>query len=145
MDPNNTGPDEGQGISLAGLLNTTDAVAPSEGVILIMTTEKLDPALIRKGRVGSMFHFALPGKEELKDLFMPLVLKDSIQWRKNLRSAYLRIRSQPRRSRDLLWLVGRKTCWLTKPSRKQSIVLVRGCIEAAALDLMALGLSFPIS
>lgn len=65
------GPDEGQGISLSGLLNAIDGVASPEGVILIMTTnhpEKLDDALIRDTRVDLKARFALPGKGELRNL-----------------------------------------------------------------------------
>lgn len=50
----NPGPEEGQGISLSGLLNAVDGVAFAEGVVLVMSTnhpEKLDDALIRDGRV----------------------------------------------------------------------------------------------
>jgi mitochondrial chaperone BCS1 len=49
-----------KGISLSGLLNVIDGVASSEGRILIMTTnhiEKLDPALLRPGRVDLKIRF----------------------------------------------------------------------------------------
>lgn len=43
------------GLTLSGLLNAIDGVAASEGRILIMTTndlDKLDPALVRSGRIN---------------------------------------------------------------------------------------------
>lgn len=49
-------------ISLSGLLNTIDGAASHEGRVLIMTTnhpKKLDPALIRPGRVDLQIEFTL--------------------------------------------------------------------------------------
>ena len=66
-------PEEGQGISLSGLLNAVDGVASAEGVVLVMSTnypEKLDDALIRDGRIDLKIEFTLPRKEELKRLFI---------------------------------------------------------------------------
>lgn len=50
--------DEDQ-LNLAGLLNVLDGVVDSPGRILVMTTnhpEKLDPALIRPGRINKQIH-----------------------------------------------------------------------------------------
>jgi chaperone BCS1 len=47
-----------EGLTISGLLNAIDGVAASEGRILIMTTNdvsKLDPALLRSGRIDHRF------------------------------------------------------------------------------------------
>ena len=62
-----------QGISLSGLLNAIDGVASHEGRVLIMTTnhpEKLDPALVRPGRVDMKICFSLCKKEQIRELFV---------------------------------------------------------------------------
>ncbi|BDD64409.1 hypothetical protein MPDQ_003902 [Monascus purpureus] len=59
-------------ISLSALLNVIDGVAASEGRILVMTTnhvEKLDPALLRPGRVDMSICFGYSDMETIKDLF----------------------------------------------------------------------------
>ena len=46
-------------LNLAGLLNVLDGVVDTPGRILVMTTnhpEKLDPALIRPGRINKRLH-----------------------------------------------------------------------------------------
>lgn len=73
VSSSNNEPEERQGITLSGLLNAIDGVGSPEGVFLIMTTnhlEKLDEALIRDGRVDFKVEFTLPGKDELRDLFI---------------------------------------------------------------------------
>jgi chaperone BCS1 len=47
------------GVTMSGLLNAVDGVTPSDGRILFMTTnhrDKLDPALIRPGRIDHEIH-----------------------------------------------------------------------------------------
>ncbi|KAK7189821.1 hypothetical protein DPSP01_008768 [Paraphaeosphaeria sporulosa] len=59
-------------ISLSGLLNTIDGAASHEGRVLIMTTnhpEKLDPALIRPGRVDLQVQFTLATRAQTRDIF----------------------------------------------------------------------------
>jgi chaperone BCS1 len=59
-------------ISLSGLLNTIDGAASHEGRVLIMTTnhpEKLDPALIRPGRVDLQVQFTLSTRDQTRDIF----------------------------------------------------------------------------
>lgn len=59
-------------ISLSGLLNTIDGAASHEGRVLIMTTnhpEKLDPALIRPGRVDLQVQFTLATRSQIRDIF----------------------------------------------------------------------------
>ena len=61
-----------QGVSLSGLLNTIDGVASHEGRVLIMTSnhpEKLDPALVRPGRVDMRVEFGLAGQDQAVELF----------------------------------------------------------------------------
>jgi hypothetical protein len=56
-------PDEGRGVTLAGMLNVLDGFTSPHGVITVMTTnhiEALDPAIIRPGRVDL--------REELNEL-----------------------------------------------------------------------------
>lgn len=63
------------GITLSGLLNVIDGVASQEGRILIMTSnapEKLDPALLRPGRVDMKMHFTLAIRDQLKEMFMKM-------------------------------------------------------------------------
>lgn len=65
--------DKEKGISLSGLLNAIDGVATQEGRILIMTTnhpEKLDPALIRPGRVDRQVEFRMTRRAETRELFV---------------------------------------------------------------------------
>ncbi len=48
-----------EGVTVSGLLNAIDGVAATEGRILIVTTNdvsKLDPALLRSGRIDHRFH-----------------------------------------------------------------------------------------
>ncbi|KAL1964803.1 hypothetical protein VTN77DRAFT_6305 [Rasamsonia byssochlamydoides] len=64
-----------QGISLSALLNIIDGVASSEGRILVMTTnhiEKLDPALLRPGRVDMMIAFGYSDRVTIRDLFLAI-------------------------------------------------------------------------
>ena len=61
------------GISLSGLLNASGGIASHEGRVLIITTnhpEKLDPALIRPGRVDMHIAFPLASCEQIEQLFM---------------------------------------------------------------------------
>lgn len=68
-------------ISLSGLLNVIDGVATHEGRILIMTTnhpEKLDPALIRAGRVDMQVSFTYATASQIKSLFLRMYAGDNI-------------------------------------------------------------------
>lgn len=61
---------ESKGLSFSGLLNCLDGLYSKEGIITIMTTnhpEKLDPALIRPGRIDVRYHFANPVKSMVKE------------------------------------------------------------------------------
>ncbi|KAJ5801721.1 uncharacterized protein N7518_003789 [Penicillium psychrosexuale] len=63
------------GITLSGLLNVIDGVAASEGRILIMTTNhinKLDPALLRPGRVDMKISFGYTSEADIKELFISI-------------------------------------------------------------------------
>lgn len=62
-----------QGITFAGLLNALDGVAAQEGRILCMTTnhyDKLDPALVRPGRVDVLIEFTHATHDMISDLFL---------------------------------------------------------------------------
>lgn len=61
-----------KGVSFSGLLNAIDGVASHEGRVLILTTnhpEKLDPALIRPGRVDMKIEFTLAENDAIGGLF----------------------------------------------------------------------------
>ncbi|KLU88759.1 hypothetical protein MAPG_07743 [Magnaporthiopsis poae ATCC 64411] len=63
---------EGNGISLSGLLNAIDGVASHEGRVLIMTTnrpEVLDEALIRPGRIDLQVAFSNATQDQACELF----------------------------------------------------------------------------
>lgn len=60
------------GITTSGLLNAIDGVAARNGRILIITSnhsEKLDPALLRPGRIDMRCEFALAGEPEAAAMF----------------------------------------------------------------------------
>lgn len=60
------------GLTLSALLNVIDGVAASEGRILVMTTnhaDKLDPALLRPGRVDMTITFGYAAKADVEELF----------------------------------------------------------------------------
>ncbi|PVH91525.1 putative mitochondrial chaperone bcs1 [Periconia macrospinosa] len=61
-----------KGVSLSTLLNVLDGLASSEGRLLIMTTnhiERLDPALIRPGRVDMKLELFLANEDMINQLF----------------------------------------------------------------------------
>ncbi|KAJ3276920.1 hypothetical protein HK104_003582 [Borealophlyctis nickersoniae] len=60
-------------VTFSGLLNAIDGVAAQEGRILCMTTnhiEKLDPALIRPGRIDLQIYFDNATKAQVRQLFV---------------------------------------------------------------------------
>ncbi|KAI8803357.1 P-loop containing nucleoside triphosphate hydrolase protein [Cladochytrium replicatum] len=60
-------------VTLSGLLNALDGAAAQEGRIVVMTTnhiEKLDPALIRPGRVDRKIFFDLATQWQARELFL---------------------------------------------------------------------------
>ncbi|KAL3453099.1 hypothetical protein BJX65DRAFT_302994 [Aspergillus insuetus] len=64
-----------QNVSLSDVLNVIDGVAACEGRILVMTTnhlEKLDPALIRPGRVDMAIEFGYSTAKDIQDLFLAI-------------------------------------------------------------------------
>ena len=66
---------KGGHVSFSGLLNAIDGVASHEGRILIMTTnhiERLDPALIRPGRVDVQIEFGYAKQETTRRVFTEL-------------------------------------------------------------------------
>ncbi|CAF9931966.1 MAG: hypothetical protein GOMPHAMPRED_006462 [Gomphillus americanus] len=69
---NSTNP---RGITLSAFLNIIDGVASSEGRILVMTTnhiEKLDPAILRPGRVDVTIRFQFANHEMTKGIFQAI-------------------------------------------------------------------------
>ncbi|KAJ3065692.1 hypothetical protein HDU99_004102 [Rhizoclosmatium hyalinum] len=68
-------------VTFSGLLNAIDGVAAQEGRILVMTTnhiEKLDPALIRPGRVDVKVLFDKATRAQVKDLFVQFFIKPPV-------------------------------------------------------------------
>ena len=67
-------------VSFSGLLNAIDGAASREGRILIMTTnhrERLDPALIRPGRVDLQISFKCASRDDIESLFLNLYSVDT--------------------------------------------------------------------
>lgn len=61
-----------EGLSLSGLLNAIDGVSSHEGRVLIMTTnhiERLDPALIRAGRMDRKVEFPHASRDVVTRIF----------------------------------------------------------------------------
>ncbi|KAI9091820.1 BCS1 N terminal-domain-containing protein [Phlyctochytrium arcticum] len=59
-------------VTFSGLLNAIDGVAAQEGRIVCMTTNhlnKLDPALVRPGRVDVKLELGLASREQIRQLF----------------------------------------------------------------------------
>lgn len=59
-------------LTFSGFLNILDGLASVEGVIIRLTTnhiERLDPTLLRAGRVDRRFKFSTPTRKELEALF----------------------------------------------------------------------------
>ena len=59
-------------LSFSGLLNAVDGIAATEGRVLFMTTnhlDRLDPALVRPGRVDMVQHLGLCSREQLRALW----------------------------------------------------------------------------
>ncbi|EJP61099.1 mitochondrial chaperone BCS1 [Beauveria bassiana ARSEF 2860] len=68
----NAGSSTSSSVTLSGLLNAIDGVGSVEGRVLIMTTNhvnRIDPAVIRPGRVDKMVEFGLASREMLLELF----------------------------------------------------------------------------
>lgn len=63
---------EGVGVTTGSLLNALDGVATPHGLITVMTTnflEKLDPALIRAGRMDRIEHIDMPTPAVVNEMF----------------------------------------------------------------------------
>ena len=80
------------GVTLSGLLNVIDGVAASEGRILVMTTnhaDKLDPALLRPGRVDMTINFGYTSEADIKEMFISIynTTKNDIRRAKRPRTA----------------------------------------------------------
>eukprot|EP00930_Biecheleria_cincta_P099062 TRINITY_DN90713_c0_g1_i1.p1 TRINITY_DN90713_c0_g1~~TRINITY_DN90713_c0_g1_i1.p1 ORF type:complete len:766 (+),score=175.79 TRINITY_DN90713_c0_g1_i1:56-2353(+) len=74
--------DDPDKLNLAGLLNVLDGVVDSPGRIVIMTTnhpEKLDPALIRPGRINFAIELGFMKAEPLCELIQHIMAKEMTQ------------------------------------------------------------------
>ena len=66
------GAGEATGVTMSGLLNALDGVSSREGRVLFLTTnhpERLDPALVRPGRVDRSFHLGNTTPDQARRLF----------------------------------------------------------------------------
>eukprot|EP00171_Calliarthron_tuberculosum_P002127 IDg2127t1 len=60
-------------VTFSGLLNAIDGLVSADNILTVMTTnhiERLDPALLRAGRVDRRFHFPPPDHQQIKSLFL---------------------------------------------------------------------------
>eukprot|EP01103_Thecamoeba_quadrilineata_P013702 TRINITY_DN3884_c0_g1_i1.p1 TRINITY_DN3884_c0_g1~~TRINITY_DN3884_c0_g1_i1.p1 ORF type:complete len:478 (-),score=88.80 TRINITY_DN3884_c0_g1_i1:95-1477(-) len=60
-------------LSFTGLLNALDGVSNSDGRVFVMTSnhyERLDPALVRAGRVDMKIYFPSASEEQVKKMFL---------------------------------------------------------------------------
>lgn len=67
------GDDKANRVTFSGLLNALDGVAAGEGRILFATTnhpKRLDPALVRPGRIDRKFYLGLADSEQLRRIFV---------------------------------------------------------------------------
>lgn len=65
--------EKGNRITFSGLLNALDGVAAGEGRLLFATTnhrERLDPALIRPGRIDRQLEIGFADREQIRRIFM---------------------------------------------------------------------------
>jgi chaperone BCS1 len=65
--------DEANGVTMSGLLNALDGVSSREGRLLFLTTnhpERLDPALVRPGRVDRSFHLGNTTPDQARRIFV---------------------------------------------------------------------------
>ncbi|KAG8975104.1 hypothetical protein FRB90_009646 [Tulasnella sp. 427] len=66
-------------VTLSGLLNLLDSVSSEEGRIVIATTnhiDKLDPALLRPGRMDLLVEYKLATRQQITDLFTRFYSQD---------------------------------------------------------------------
>ena len=66
-------------LTFSGLLNAIDGVTSSEGRILFMTTnyiERLDPALVRPGRVDLIQYIGYCSRAQIKEMFVKFYPQD---------------------------------------------------------------------
>lgn len=78
--PGSPTPRTSTGITTSGLLNAIDGVGARNGRILVITSnhaDRLDPALVRPGRVDMRCHFGLAGKPEARAMFASFCPKGS--------------------------------------------------------------------
>lgn len=67
--------------TLSGLLNVLDGVGSQEGRIVIMTTnkpERLDPALVRPGRVDMKVHLGNISRKSAEEMFLRMFTPDTV-------------------------------------------------------------------
>lgn len=60
-------------LSFSGFLNALDGVATQEGTVMFMTTNhvaRLDPALVRSGRIDRRIELGLPDAEQMRRIFL---------------------------------------------------------------------------
>jgi chaperone BCS1 len=69
-----------EGVTFSGLLNALDGLGAAENAIIFMTTnhpERLDPALIRPGRVDKRVEFTPPTRERIIEYYIKFFPEES--------------------------------------------------------------------
>ena len=59
-------------LTFSGFLNVLDGATSQDGQIIFMTTnhvDKLDPAMIRRGRIDRQIHYPNPDKEQIEQMY----------------------------------------------------------------------------
>jgi len=76
---------ESKNITFSGLLNALDGVVSADGTVIFMTTnhiDKLDPVLVRSGRVDVQYELGMPDENQIAQLVQSLlghIDKDIVQ------------------------------------------------------------------
>jgi len=86
------GKEKGNNLSFSGLLNALDGAAAQEGSLIFMTTnhkEKLDPALIRPGRVDRKVYIGLASLKQIRKMFLYFYFREKEHLGEELADAFV--------------------------------------------------------
>ena len=84
------GDDKRSKVTFSGLLNAIDGVAAGEGRLLFATTnhiQRLDPALIRPGRIDRKIYIGFATSEQAEKLYVRFFPNAEVGWAKEFASA----------------------------------------------------------
>lgn len=110
-------------LSFSGFLNALDGLAAPDDVVCFMTTnyaDRLDPALMRPGRVDMRVEFKVPGKAVAKEYFLTFYPEDEGQEKKEEASSKRRkVEDEDNREEENLCAADKKKNLMhTMPIRK---------------------------